>query len=81
VEEEYRLAKRTHIGNTIWQVRLMEKIVEKLDDINKTLEGIQKILKTPENRVMTIFKYVGAGVSALGFLSIVELIRQWIVRG
>jgi len=59
----------------------MEKIVEKLDDINKTLEGIQKILRTPENKVMTVFKYVGAGVSALGFLSIVELIRQWIMRG
>ena len=59
----------------------MKKIVEKLDDINKTLEGIQKILKTPENRVMTVFKYVGAGVSALGFLSIVELIRQWVMRG
>jgi hypothetical protein len=59
----------------------MEKIVEKLDDINKTLEGIQKILRTPENKVMTVFKYVGAGVSALGLLSIVELIRQWIMRG
>jgi len=59
----------------------MEKIVEKLDDINKTLEGIQRTLKTPENKVMTIFKYVGAGVSALGFLSIVELIRQWIIGG
>jgi len=59
----------------------MKKIVEKLDEINKTLESIQKILKTPENRVMTVFKYVGAGVSALGFLSIVELIRQWIMRG
>jgi len=57
----------------------MEKIVEKLDNINKTLEGIQGILKTPENKVMTVFKYVGAGVSALGFLSIVELIRQWIM--
>jgi len=70
-----------YIGNTIWQGKFMKKIVEKLDDINKTLEGIQKILKTPENRVMTVFKYVGAGVSALGFLSIVELIRQWIMRG
>jgi len=57
----------------------MEKIVEKLDNINKTLQGIQEILKTPENKVMTVFKYVGAGVSALGLLSIVELIRQWIM--
>jgi len=57
----------------------MEKIVEKLDNINKTLQGIQDILRTPENKVMTVFKYVGAGVSALGLLSIVELIRQWIM--
>jgi len=50
-----------------------------LDNINKTLQGIQEILRTPENKVMTVFKYVGAGVSALGILSIVELIRQWII--
>jgi hypothetical protein len=59
----------------------MEKVVEKLDNINKTLEGIRQILSAPENKVMTVFKYVGAGVSALGFLSIVEIIRQWIMRG
>ena len=59
----------------------MEKIVEKLDEINKTLKGIQGILRTSDNKVMTVFKYVGAGVSALGFLSIVELIRQWIMGG
>jgi len=59
----------------------MEQVVEKLDNINKTLEGIQQILSTPENKVMTVFKYVGAGVSALGFLSIAELIRQWIIGG
>ena len=57
----------------------MEKIVEKLDNINRTLQGIQEILKTPENKVMTVFKYVGAGVSALGILSIADLIRQWIM--
>jgi hypothetical protein len=60
---------------------LMEKVVEKLDNINKTLEGIRQILSTPENKVMTIFKYVGAGVSALGFLSIAEIIRQWVKGG
>jgi len=59
----------------------MEQVAEKLDNINKTLEGILKILSTPENKVMTIFKYVGAGVSALGFLSIAEIIRQWIIGG
>jgi len=59
----------------------MEQVVEKLDNINKTLEGILKILGTPESTIMVIFKYVGAGVGALGILSIVELIRQWIVGG
>jgi len=60
---------------------LMERIAEKLDNINKTLEGILQILKKPENKVMTIFKVVGAGVSALGFLSIVDIIRRWIIGG
>ena len=58
----------------------MEGVVEKLDNINKTLEGIRQILGTPENKVMTIFKYVGAGVGALGILGIVELIRQWVME-
>jgi len=59
----------------------MEKVVEKLDNINKTLEGIRQILGKPENKVMTVFKYVGAGVGALGILGIVELIRKWIIGG
>jgi hypothetical protein len=59
----------------------MENIAEKLDNINKTLEGILAVLRTPENKVMSVFKYVGAGVSALGVLSIAEIIRQWIMGG
>jgi hypothetical protein len=60
---------------------VMEQIVEKLDNINKTLESIRQILGKPENKVMTVFKYVGAGVGALGILGIVELIRKWIIGG
>ena len=59
----------------------MDKVVEKLDDIHKTLEGIRQILSKPENKVMTVFKYVGAGVSAMGILTIAELIRKWIIGG
>jgi hypothetical protein len=59
----------------------MENIGEKLDNINNTLEGIRRILDTPENKVMTVLKYVGAVVGALGILSIVELMRQWIMGG
>jgi len=57
----------------------MEQIVEKLDNINNTLECILGVMKQPENKIMTVLKYAGAGVSALGFLSIAELIRQWIM--
>ena len=59
----------------------MEKIVEKLDDISNTLKGIQGILGQPENKVMTVLKYVGAIVGALSFLGIVEIVRQWVLGG
>lgn len=59
----------------------MERIAEKLDNINKTLENILGTLTKPENPVMTVFKVVGAGVSALGFLSIVDIVRRWIIGG
>ena len=59
----------------------MENIGEKLDNINNTLEGIRQILGTPENKVMTILKYVGAVVGVLGILTVVEIIRQWIMGG
>ena len=59
----------------------MEKVVEKLDDINKTLEGILQFLNTPENKIMTVLKYVGAVVGALSVLGIVEIIRQWVLGG
>jgi hypothetical protein len=59
----------------------MEEVVEKLDAIHKTLEGIRQILGTPESKVMIVLKYVGAGVSAMGVLTVAEIIRQWITGG
>ena len=59
----------------------MEKIAEKLDSINKTLENISSTLNKPENKVMMIFKLVGAGVSAFSFLTLIDIIRQWIIGG
>jgi len=59
----------------------MEEVVDKLDDIHKTLEGIRQILGTPESKVMIVLKYIGAGVGAFGILSIIEIIRQWIIGG
>ena len=59
----------------------MEKVVEKLDDISNELKGIRRILGQPENKVMTVLKYIGAFVGALGILTVIELIRQWILGG
>ena len=59
----------------------MEKSAESLDNINITLEYMLGVMKQPESKVMTVLKYVGAVVGALGFLTIVELVRQWIMGG
>ena len=59
----------------------MEKVAEKLDNINETLKAMLQTLNKPENKVMTVFKVTGAAVSALGFLSIIDIIRRWIIGG
>ncbi|GHV51972.1 hypothetical protein AGMMS49579_08480 [Spirochaetia bacterium] len=59
----------------------MEKIIEKLENINKTLEGILEVMKKPESKFEKVLEYGGAGVSILGILSIIDIIRTWIVGG
>jgi len=59
----------------------MEQIAEKLDNINMTLKGILDVLSTPENKVMTVLKYVGAVVGVLGILTVIEIVRQWVIGG
>ncbi|MCL2800347.1 MAG: hypothetical protein FWD28_01130 [Treponema sp.] len=68
------------IGNNK-NINTLEKAVEKLGDINTTLEGILSILRKPDNKVMTVLKFVGAVVGALSFVGIVEVVRQWIIGG
>ena len=57
----------------------MKEIAEKLDNINKTLEGILQALNKPENKFMVILAGIGAVVSALGILGTIDLIRSWII--
>jgi hypothetical protein len=59
----------------------VDKITEKLDSINKTLEGILEVMKTPKNMVNKVLEYGGAGVSILGILSIIDIIRTWLTGG
>jgi hypothetical protein len=60
---------------------MMERVIEKLDTINKTLEGILAVMKKPESKFEKGLEYGGAGVSVLGILSIIDLIRKWIMGG
>jgi preprotein translocase subunit Sss1 len=57
------------------------QVIEKLDTINKTLESILEVLKKPENKFEKVLEYGGAGVGILGILSIIDIIRAWIVGG
>jgi hypothetical protein len=59
----------------------MEKVIGKLDAINNNLESILAVIKKPENRFEKLLEYGGAGVGILGILSIIELIRTWVVGG
>lgn len=59
----------------------IEKILERLDNINKTLEGILNVMKAPESTFDRVLEYAGALVGILGILGIVDIIRTWIVGG
>jgi hypothetical protein len=52
----------------------MDKIVEKLDSINKTLEGILKTMRKPESKVMLAFQYGSGAVGILGIFAIIDII-------
>ena len=59
----------------------MEKIVEKLDNINKTLENILHTLNKPENGVTRVLGIIGFGVGMLSILNAADIIRSWIAGG
>jgi preprotein translocase subunit Sss1 len=56
----------------------MEKVEEKLDNINKTLEGILEVMKKPENKFQNALTLAGAGVGVLGIIHIIDTILNWI---
>jgi len=65
------------------RARVFRKIgvVAELEKLNKKADVIIGIMQTPENKVLKLMEIVGNGVSIIGILAIVELIRNWIVGG
>ena len=59
----------------------MNDTTEQLAQINRTLEGILEVMKTPENRFVRILSIVGTGVSVAGVIHLIDTVRKWIGGG
>jgi len=58
-----------------------EKALEQWIKTNKILEDISNTIKTPKTMLERVLEYGGAGVGILGILSIIDIIRNWILGG
>jgi hypothetical protein len=59
----------------------MEKIVEKLDTINSTLEKMLDVMKKPVNKFFRALEIIGLGVGILSVLNAIDIIRNWVIGG
>ena len=59
----------------------MDKVVEKLDNINQTLEKMLETMQKPENKLIRILGVFGLVVGALGILNAIDIIRNWFIGG
>ena len=59
----------------------MEKVVEKLDNINQTLEKMLGVMQKPENKLIRALKIIGLSAGALAIFNIIENIVNWIIGG
>jgi hypothetical protein len=59
----------------------IKEVIELLKEINSKMDTIIITIGYPKSAVEKILEYGGAGVSILGILSIIDLIRTWIFGG
>jgi preprotein translocase subunit Sss1 len=62
----------------------MEQVVEKLDNINRTLERNNEItrkmldvMQKPENPFFKVLTIAGIGVGILGIIQVIDTILKW----
>ena len=60
---------------------MIEKLIEKLDNINQTLERILSVMQKPENKFVKGLRIFGLVVGALGILYFIDMVRNWIIGG
>ena len=56
----------------------MDKIAEKLDNINHTLEKILGTMQQPESKFVKILERLMLIAGALGILNAADIVRRWI---
>jgi hypothetical protein len=59
----------------------MEKIVEKLDNINQSLEKILGVMEKPDHMLSQTLEIVGIVAGVLSILGVVDIIRHWVIGG
>jgi hypothetical protein len=56
-------------------------VVAELVKLNKKADVIIGIMQKPVNKLYKIFEIAGSAVGIISILTIVELIRRWIIGG
>jgi hypothetical protein len=59
----------------------MRRIIGQLERMNETLEGMLNFMKKPESKLARVFDIAATGVGILGILSIIDIVRNWILEG
>jgi len=66
----------------------MDNTVEKLDNINRTLERQNEIMQKmldimpgPENRFVRVLEIVVLIATVLGIFGTVDIVRRWVIGG
>jgi len=59
----------------------MERIVERLDTMNSTLEKMLEVMKKPVNKFFRALEIIGLGVGILSVLNAIDIIRSWVIGG
>jgi len=58
----------------------MEKTNEQLEEVNRKLDTIIGIMRTPENRAVKILELIATVAGVLSILGIIDVLRNWLGR-
>jgi hypothetical protein len=59
----------------------VEKVIEELKALNTKADTIIGLMGRPESKKVRIFELVATGIGILGVLSVIDIIRTWIIGG